>query len=345
MTEPGFPCFFSAETDGHDPRFFLKRGQVAQNEERPQRAHLLRQALHQAGLTTAEPPRTDRAAMAQVHSARYLDFLSRVWDEWQAFPDHGPEIVANLHPQKDRHRYPSGIVGQAGWHMADTACPIGPGSHHAALRSVDCAIAAAQALAEGAGAAYALCRPPGHHANADTAGGHCLLNNAAIAAQHLRGHFDRVAILDIDVHHGNGTQEIFYDRADVLTVSIHAAPDAFYPFYLGYADETGAGTGAGFNLNLPLPIGSGDQVWLGAIRQGLARIAAFAPDRLVLSLGLDAHERDPLRGLAVTTPAFTQAASMIRNAGLPTAIIQEGGYLSDDLALNMAAFLDGWLGR
>lgn len=345
MNHAAFPCFFAAETDGHDPRFFLKRGVVGQNEERPKRAHLLLAALQRAGLPVSEPPETERTALASVHSARYLDFLSRVWTEWQAFADHGPEVIANLHPQKDRHRYPSGIVGQAGWHMADTACPMGPDSWQAALRAVDCAIAAAQEVADGAPAAYALCRPPGHHANADTAGGHCVLNNAAVAAQHLRNLGKRVAILDIDVHHGNGTQEIFYDRDDVLTVSVHAATDSFYPFYLGYADEKGKGAGEGFNLNLPLPIGSRDDVWLEAIAVGLGRIAEFAPDYLVLSLGLDAHERDPLRGLSVQTPAFAKAAQMIRKAGLPTVMVQEGGYLSDDLTLNLATFMQGWQGN
>lgn len=193
--------------------------------------------------------------------------------------------------------------------------------------------------------AYALCRPPGHHSDADSASGHCLLNNAAIAAAYLRRHHERVAILDIDVHHGNGTQAIFYDRADVLTVSVHADPMEYYPFFNGHAHEVGEGAGEGFNLNIVLPRDSGDAVWHAAIRRGLDRIAAHAPGALVLSLGLDAHENDPLRGLAVTTEGFRMAGEMIAAAGLPCAMVQEGGYLSAELTNNLAAFLGGALGR
>lgn len=336
------PCFYAPDTAAHDPKFWMLRGVPMANKETAERADRLLAGLAQAGAKVVVPPVTDRAAMRAIHTPRYLAFLETAWTEWQTAPGAGPEVVANLHPQKATQTYPQGITGRAGWHMADTGCPLGPHTFAAALRGVDTALAAVAAVRGGARAAYALCRPPGHHADADTAAGHCFLNNSAIAAQALRADHDRVAVLDIDVHHGNGTQEIFYDRADVLTLSVHADPDAFYPFYLGHAHETGRGAGAGFNLNLPLAMGTGTAPWLATIDAALERIREFNPGALVLALGLDAHENDPLRGLAVTTPGFADAAARIRAADLPTVIVQEGGYLSDDLTHNIASFLRGW---
>ena len=338
------PCFYAPDTAAHDPQFWMLRGVPMRNKESAERAERLLAGVAAAGLTVGDPPMTDRAAMHAVHTPRYLRFLETAWQEWQSAPGAGPEVVANLHPQKATQTYPSCIPGRAGWHMADTGCPLGRDTHAAALRGVDTALAATDAVMRGARAAYALCRPPGHHADADTAAGHCFLNNSAIAAQALLSRHDRVAVLDIDVHHGNGTQDIFYDRADVLTVSVHADPDAFYPFYLGHAPEIGRGAGQGFNLNLPLPLGSGNAPWLQAIDRALQRIRDFAPGALVLALGLDAHENDPFKGLCVTTPAFGDAARMIRALTLPTVIVQEGGYLSEDLTLNIASHLRGWIG-
>ena len=226
--------------------------------------------------------------------------------------------------------------------MADTACPIAAHTWDSAYWSAQTALSAADLVAGGARAVYALCRPPGHHAFGDLAGGFCFLNNSAIAAERLRAAGLRPAILDIDVHHGNGTQGIFYARRDVLTVSIHADPAGFYPFFWGHAAERGEGAGQGYNLNLPLPRGTGDAPWLDTLGVALARISAFAPDVLVLALGLDAHEADPYQGLAVTTPGFTRIAARIAALGLPTVIVQEGGYLSEHLGPNLTAFLGGF---
>ncbi len=338
-------CFYAPETAAHDPEFRLTHGRVQQNAERAERGTRMLAALDRLGLAPEAPPQCDDADLIAVHTPEFVRFLETAWDEWQALPGAGPEVVANTHPLKDLATYPASIVGRAGWHMADTSCPMGPHSWVATRRAADCAVAAAAAIAAGTPLAYALCRPPGHHSDADSAAGHCLMNNAAIAAARLRRHHDRIAILDIDVHHGNGTQGIFYDRADVLTVSIHAETSNYYPFYLGYAHETGRGPGDGFNLNIPLARDSGDAVWIDAIRRGLDRIAEFAPGALVVSLGLDAHENDPLRGLAVSTEGFRDAGGLIAAAGLPTVLIQEGGYLSADLTDNLAAFLGGSLGR
>jgi acetoin utilization deacetylase AcuC-like enzyme len=195
---------------------------------------------------------------------------------------------------------------------------------------------------DGEDAAYGLCRPPGHHAYHDLAGGFCFLNNSAIAAAHLRLRHERVAILDVDVHHGNGTQGIFYERGDVLTVSIHADPQSFYPFVWGYAHERGAGAGLGANLNIPLPIGTGDDGYIEALGAARKMIEAFAPGALVVALGLDASEHDPLAGLAVTTEGFRRIGAAIARLKLPTAFVQEGGYLSDILGTNLTAVLAGF---
>ena len=225
--------------------------------------------------------------------------------------------------------------------MADTACPISAETWESACWSAFSAVEAAEAVMSGEPAAYALCRPPGHHAFADVAGGFCFINNSAVAAQRLRKSAARVAILDVDLHHGNGTQGIFYARPDVLTVSIHADPVRFYPFFWGYADERGEGAGLGYNYNLPLERKSGDAVFLEALEAACKRIEAFAPEALVVALGLDAFEGDPFGGLSVSTPGFARIAEAIAKLGLPAVIVQEGGYLCDELGDNLTSFLTG----
>ncbi len=251
-------------------------------------------------------------------------------------------MIANVHPVRNAATYPTHIVGRLGWHTADTGCPIGPGTWAAACAATDVATTAAQLVLDGEDAAYALCRPPGHHAFSDIAGGFCFLNNSAVAAAQLRLKHERVAILDVDVHHGNGTQGIFYERADVLTVSIHADPAFFYPFVWGYAHERGAGPGLGANLNIPLPKGTGDDDYIKAIGEAEKTIRAFAPGALVVALGLDASEHDPLAGLAVTTDGFRRIGAAIARLGLPTVFVQEGGYFSDILGANLTAALGGF---
>ncbi len=252
-------------------------------------------------------------------------------------------MIPNVHPNGRAGGYPASAVGQAGYHMADTACPIAEGTWEAALASAEIAVSAAELVQQGARGAYALCRPPGHHAFADMAGGFCFLNNSAIAAQWLRDQGQpRVAILDVDVHHGNGTQGIFYSRPDVLTVSLHADPMRFYPFFWGHGHERGEGDGTGCNLNLPLPRGTRTDGFLEALEMAFRRIRAFQPETLVLALGLDAHEGDPLKGLAVTTDGFAEIGAAIAGLGLPTVLVQEGGYLQDALGANLASFLRGF---
>ncbi|MFO1085462.1 MAG: histone deacetylase family protein [Reyranellaceae bacterium] len=326
----------------HDPQTFLVRGVIQRNAEQPERALRLLAAAQAAGHAVETPKPSGVAPAQAIHTPEYLDFLQVAAREWATLPGAGPEVVPNVHPARYPATYPKGLVGRAGWHQADTGCPIGPHTWDAALAASETAVTAADLVLSGAREAYALCRPPGHHAFADMAGGFCFLNNSAIAAQHLRRDHVRVAVLDVDVHHGNGTQGIFYERDDVLTVSIHADPSTYYPYFWGHAHETGTGKGHGFNLNLPLPLGSPDAPWLEAGDKALAHIRDFAPTALVVALGLDAAASDPLQGLKVTGAGFHAMAGKIASLGLPTVLVQEGGYLSDDLGQNLVQFLAGF---
>ncbi|MDX1576744.1 MAG: histone deacetylase family protein, partial [Kiloniellales bacterium] len=305
----------------------------------PERCDVLLEAARAAGHEVVAPDDHGRGPIAAIHTAEYLEFLEHVHERWRRIEGASEDVLPNIHPDSRGAGYPKSAVGQAGYHMADLACPIGAETWAAVTGSAQAAITAAHLVLAGERSSYALCRPPGHHAFKDLAGGFCYLNNTAIAAQVLRDAARRVAVLDVDLHHGNGTQGIFYERRDVLTVSIHADPARFYPFFWGHADERGAGPGLGANLNLPLPRGSGDSVFLEALDAALARIRAHAPDALVVALGLDASERDPFGGLAVTTEGFARIAEKIAGLGLPSLLVQEGGYLSDELGANLAAFL------
>ena len=234
------------------------------------------------------------------------------------------------------------VVGQLGWYSFDTASPIGPGTWPAALASASGALAAAAEAAAGRNA-YALARPPGHHAYAARMGGHCYLNNAALAAEHLRrAGAARVAVLDIDSHHGNGTQGIFWDRDDVLFVSVHGDPDRYYPWFVGRAKERGGAAATGCNLNLPLAFGTADEGWLAAITTGIEAIRGFRADALVVSLGFDASKDEPLNALAVTEHGFARAGQAIAGLGLPCAIIQEGGYNVHVIGTLLRRFLEGF---
>ena len=328
----------------HDPQTFLVRGVIQRSSEQPERATRLLAAAQAAGHEIAAPQSFGLAPVQAIHTPEYIDFLQVAAREWAKLPGAGPEVVPNVHPARYPATYPKGLAGRAGWHQADVACPIGPSTWEATLASAETATTAADLVLSGAREIYALCRPPGHHAYADMAGGFCFLNNTAIAAQHLCQRHARVAVLDVDVHHGNGTQGIFYERDDVLTVSIHADPSVYYPYFWGHAHETGTGKGHGFNLNLPLPLGSPDAPWLDAGDKALARIRDFAPSALVVALGLDASESDPLQGLKVTGAGFHAMAGKIARLGLPTVLVQEGGYLSDDLGPNLVQFLGGFEG-
>jgi acetoin utilization deacetylase AcuC-like enzyme len=335
---------FSDLQKQHYPENFLSSGAPQPNPEMPERADRLLAAALAAGLALKEPDDFGDAPLAAVHTSEYLQFLQNIHARWRRIPDASKEVMPNIHPARRGAAYPLSAVGQVGYHVYDSSCPISAETWNSARWSAMTAVQGAHEILRGDEACYALARPPGHHAAKDLAGGFCYLNNTAIGAEVLRSRFDRVAILDVDVHHGNGTQEIFYDRADVLTVSIHADPMRFYPFFWGHADERGEGAGLGANYNLPLPRGTRDDGYLPVLDRALSRIRAFSPDALVVALGLDAFEGDPFQGLAITTGGFGRIAERIAALQLPTLIVQEGGYLCDELGANLASFLRGFVG-
>ena len=227
-----------------------------------------------------------------------------------------------------------------GLYSFDAGTPLTAGTWQAARSGADCALSAAAHIAHGGRAAFALSRPPGHHAGADFFGGYCFLNNAALAAQYLRDSgLERVAVLDVDYHHGNGTQAIFYERSDVFFTSIHGDPRTEYPFFLGHADERGQGVGLGFNLNLPLSRGSDYARWSEALELALEAIAGYGAQALVVSLGVDTFAGDPISGFALQSQDYLRMGERIARAGLPTVLVFEGGYAVDAVGVNVANVL------
>jgi acetoin utilization deacetylase AcuC-like enzyme len=326
----------------HDPDRFTLAGDTRRYWEVPARADALLAALRAGGLGTR--PATDHALapIRRVHDADYLAFLQTAFDRYQAVAGAGPILRAPAYAVRHKARRPDAVMGQAGWYLSSTSAPIVAATWQAAVGSAHAAIDAVDIVVSGERCAYALCRPPGHHAHTDMAGGFCYLNNAAIAAQRmLDSGSGRIAILDFDVHHGNGTQQIFYQRDDVHYVSIHGDPAGLYPWFAGYTDETGDGPGLGWNLNLPLPPGAGDDPFCAAVGQGLDAIAAKQPAALIVSVGFDAQQGDPSANLGVGAAGFAAVGRQVAALGLPTVLVQEGGYLVERLGENLTAFLTG----
>ncbi|MFO0236365.1 MAG: histone deacetylase family protein [Burkholderiales bacterium] len=332
---------------GHAPSHYALGAELLPARDVPGRIDALLAALRTRGHDVLAPRAHGLDPLRAVHADDYLEFLRTAHDRWaQAFPS-GPRSASVLpyaFPCRHMGARPASVLGQAGWYLGSTTVPIGAGTWAAIQGAADCAVAGADVLLAGGREAYALCRPPGHHAYADLGAGFCYVNNAAVAAQRLARALGRVAIVDVDVHHGNGTQALFYERADVQFVSVHADPDFGFPFFAGRADETGRGAGAGFNLNLPLAPRTRDEGWLPAVDAGLGRVRAFGPAALVVSLGFDAYEKDPSALLSVSTEGFRACGRAIGALGVPTLLVQEGGYAVDDLGTNLAAFLDGFAG-
>jgi acetoin utilization deacetylase AcuC-like enzyme len=343
--------FFCPDQLAHRPAQFMIAGQMVPSLEAPERCERVLDALKRASYKV-EAPRRDFPfdAIEQVHAPGYLDFLRGGWARWSALRDAAPEIVPNVHPYRGsgddftprRGPRAASPVAQAGYYLGDLACAVGPNTWGAAVAAAHTALGAAESVLAGEHAAYAVCRPPGHHAAADRAAGFCYLNNVAIAAEFMLQHFKRVAILDVDAHHGDGTQSIFYRRGEVQFVSIHVDPTNYYPFFSGYADEYGAGDGEGANLNIPLQPGSGDADYLDALDEAVAAIRAHGAEALLVSAGFDAHERDPLSVLKVTNDGYRRIGDSIASLKLPTVVVQEGGYNLEILGPNVVAFIGGF---
>jgi acetoin utilization deacetylase AcuC-like enzyme len=330
---------FAAGQLAHAPTRFLSLGNIVDYPDKPDRARRLLEGARLAEAQIYAARNYEMDVFERCHAQEYLQFLEGAFQEWSQIEGAGPELMPSLRPLVTPTRAPRHILGRAGLYMMDFSCPITETTWKAVKASANTALTAADLVLKGDRVVYALCRPPGHHAYADMAGGFCYLNNTALAAEQLRTVHDKVAILDIDCHHGNGTQSIFYERGDVLTVSIHANPLNFYPFYWGYPREKGAGDGVGCNLNIPVAVGANDEIWLQALGEAMARITEFGPGALVVALGFDAHESDPLKGGTVTTEGYAEMARRISSLELPTVLVQEGGYAGEHLPANLAAFL------
>lgn len=332
----------TADNAAYDPNRYTLPSETRPYWEVPARAEALLGALRVGGLATKPAGDHGLAPIVRVHDAGYLSFLETAFARWQAVPGAGPILRAPAYAVRHKGRCPVGVAGQAGWYLSSVTAPIIEATWTAAVGSAHAAIEAADAVSAGEHFAYALCRPPGHHAHTDMAGGFCYLNNAAIAAQRMldRG-IGPLSILDFDVHHGNGTQQIFYDRDDVFYASVHGDPAGLYPWFAGYADETGEASGIGWNLNLPLPPGAGDDAFAAAVGQGLDAIAGKRPAALIVSVGFDAQAGDPAANLRVGAGGFEAVGRLVAGVGLPTVLIQEGGYLVERLGANLTAFLTG----
>ena len=335
----------------HQGKLEIFRGELVPCFEVPARVEHVLAEIERRGLgPVCQPTSFDDSALHAIHSPRYLDFLAHAWDEWVALDpaNAARDALPSLWPVRSFRSdvLPANFTARMGLFSFDAGTPLMAGTWAAARSGADCALSAAQQVADGARAAFALTRPPGHHAGADFFGGYCFLNNAALAAQHLRDRgAARVAVLDIDYHHGNGTQAIFYARPDVLFTSIHGDPNTEYPFYLGYADERGEGAGLGCNQNLPLPRGTGFSVWRAALAQALQGIARFGADALVVSLGLDTFDGDPVAGFKLQSDDYLRVGADIAVAGLPTVFVFEGGYAVAEVGVNAVNVLAGFDNR
>jgi len=282
-----------------------------------------------------------------VHDQDYINFLASCWTEWL---DSDPEVAASPEAHaflpatfalRRKPRLPTTLLGKGGYYIMDLSACIVEATFTAALSSANCALSAGQSIANGSSSVFALCRPPGHHAGKDYAGGYCFINNASVAANWLSAK-GKVAILDIDYHAGNGTQDIFYERNDVLTISIHGDPEFEYPHYIGFADETGAGAGLGYHHNFPLPKGTDESAYLSVLDEALNMIKKFAPSYLVLSAGMDTFEGDPLGTFKVTHNGFTDIGKQIAALSMPTVIVMEGGYANEALGINTVNLLESF---
>ena len=333
--------FYSEEHRKHDPPFEVFDGGLRTPYlENPDRMDRILEAFQQVDwVELCEPKDFGLEPIYAVHDRDYVDFLVSCWTEWLASDARDKSVLLpatfalRRQPQK-----PAGLLGRAGFYLMDLSACITEGTYPAALASAHCTLSAAEAVSSGERAAFALCRPPGHHAGKDYAGGYCFINNASVAANWLSSQ-GKVALLDIDYHCGNGTQDIFYDRRDVLTISIHADPNFEYPHFWGYANETGTGAGLGFHKNLPLGRGTDEARYLSALEEALSLIRSFHPDYLVVSAGMDIYADDPLGTIKVTTEGIAEIGKRIESLGLPSLVVMDGGYANEVLGTNVLRFL------
>ncbi|HEY2685197.1 MAG TPA: histone deacetylase family protein [Steroidobacteraceae bacterium] len=337
---------YSADHKLRSARTELAAGLLVPPHECPERAEFVLERVREQQLGEILAPRDfPDDAITRIHDGEFVEFLKSAWKEWAAQGNKGEAIPDCWPARRMAVRRPVSIAGRLGYYAMAAETSISNGTWEAARAAVNVALTGAALLQAGERAAFSLCRPPGHHAARDMYGGYCFLNNAALAAQYLRDNgAARVAILDVDYHHGNGTQDIFYERDDVLYVSLHARPEDAFPYFLGYADETGSGQGLGFNLNFPMPLGTEFATWEAALAAGMKRIAEFGADALVVSLGVDTFERDPISSFRLRSEDFVSYGRRIGRASLPTLFVLEGGYAVKEIGINAVNVLEGYAG-
>ncbi len=337
----------------HQGKQEMFRGKLVDCHEVPDRLAYVLAEVQRRQMGDIVAPPSDLAlseALEKVHTRAYLEFLAQAWAQWVELDPSNAErdALPSVWPLAQPHAFrtdapPRNFAARLGQYAFDSGTPLTMGSWAAARQGAACALAAAQTLLQGERAAFALTRPPGHHAGPAFMGGYCFINNAAVAAQALRdGGIQRVAILDVDYHHGNGTQTCFYERSDVLTLSIHGDPLTEYPFFLGHADECGAGVGTGFNRNWPLPRGTRFETWFSALRQALEAVRQFKAEALLVPLGVDTFEGDPISGFKLRSPDYLRVGEALAELGLPTLFTLEGGYAVSEVGVNVANVLEGF---
>jgi acetoin utilization deacetylase AcuC-like enzyme len=327
----------------------LYGGELLPPFECPERMDFILEAIEKTSLGTIHSPKDfGRDPITAIHDEGFVTFIETCWQEWVAAGFKG-EAIASVWPSRSMPspRIPSFIDGKMGYYTLASETSISAGTAEAAYTSAQVALTAADAIMKGqARTMFALCRPPGHHASKDQFGGYCFYNNAAIAAQHMRDQgAAKVAILDVDFHHGNGTQAIFYDRDDVLFLSLHGDPAEAFPYFLGYAEETGLGAGEGYNVNYPMPPKTPYSKWSEALDDALGRIRAFGADSLIVSFGADTFENDPISFFKLTSADFIDMGRRIATLNLPTLTVMEGGYAVSEVGTNTVNLLLGMEGQ
>lgn len=322
----------------------LDGGILIAPHEKPSRAEtILARVKSQTLGEILEPEEFGLGPVKRVHTADYVEFLEHCWADWVAADKPGEAIPAVWCGRGMRARVPKDIDGRLGYYSFAAETSISDGTWEAACASANVALTAQKLVASGEPAAFALCRPPGHHAHADLFGGYCFFNNAAISAQAFRDQgYQRVAILDVDFHHGNGAQAIFYDRDDVLTISLHGDPDLVFPHFLGFEDETGRVDGEGYNLNLVYPPGTPYSVWSKGLETACQRIDHFKPGALVVALGVDTFEEDPISFFKLKSTDYLTMGQRIAQLGLPTLFTMEGGYDVEAIGVNAVNVMQGF---
>ena len=331
----------------HDAKAELIDGAMRPPHEAPVRADLVLAAVRAADLgPVVEPTAHGIEPLARVHDERFLAFLQEAWGSWlETHGDENDALPLAWPSRRMRQREPEAIDGRLSYFSFDAGSPIMAGTAEAVLASADVALTGVDLILAGQRSAFSLCRPPGHHAARDLYGGYCFVNNAAAAAQTLRdAGMDRVAVVDVDYHHGNGTQDIFWSRGDVLVANLHGDPRQEYPYFTGYDDERGDGDGLGANRNYPMRWGTKAPEWFAALDDALGHVRAFAPDAVVVSLGVDTYKDDPISCFELDTPDYPVLGARLADLGVPTLFVMEGGYAVDAIGTNVAGVLTGFEG-